>query len=77
MPAGPWRATVGRRCAELTCLVPTLVGWVVLPASIILGAGAMTLSLFGGGEPAPRAQFQMPTHEPMTLPALEPAEAMS
>jgi hypothetical protein len=45
--ARPWAATVrGGVVLELAYVVP-LVGWfVLLPASVILGAGAMTLSFF-------------------------------
>lgn len=70
-----WRATIrGGVALELTCLIP-IIGWLgVLPASIILGAGAMTLSLFAA---APRASLPSPNAQPAGLPALEPAEALS
>jgi hypothetical protein len=72
----PWRATVrGGVALELTCLVP-IIGWLgILPASIILGAGAMTLSLFTS-EPArpprPDADFE----ESLPLPDLQHTEAL-
>jgi hypothetical protein len=44
----PWRATIrGGVALELACLLP-IIGWFgFLPASIILGAGSITLSFFG------------------------------
>ena len=46
----PWRTTVrGGVVLELAYLLP-IVGWfVLLPMSMITGAGAVTLSFFGGG----------------------------
>lgn len=52
--ARPWAATVrGGVATELAWLVP-IVGWFALmPASVILGAGAVTLALLRPKEPAP------------------------
>jgi hypothetical protein len=43
----PWRATLrGSIVLELTCLLP-IIGWfLILPASIIIGSGATSLALF-------------------------------
>ena len=72
----PWRATVrGGVALELTCLIP-IVGWLgILPSSIILGAGAMTLSLFSREPTRPQpqpAEFE----ESLPLPELQHAEAL-
>jgi hypothetical protein len=73
----PWRATVrGGVALELTCLIP-IIGWLgILPASIILGAGAMTLSLFTS-EPTrshpPTGAFE----ESRSSPELQPVGALS
>ncbi len=72
----PWRATIrGGVALELTCLIP-IIGWLgILPASIILGAGAMTLSLFkaDASPPQPRPKT---TEESLPLPDLQHAEAL-
>jgi len=70
----PWRATVrGGVALECACLLP-IIGWLGLfPASIILGAGAVTLSFFTSGRRNP-VPTRLPARE---LPALEPAEALS
>ena len=44
----PWRATLrGGIVLELTYLLPILGWFLILPASIIIGSGAATLSLIG------------------------------
>lgn len=70
----PWRATVrGGIALECACLLP-IIGWLGLfPASIILGAGAATLSFFSPDRREPNTT-RLPARE---LPALEPAEALS
>ncbi|HXG66371.1 MAG TPA: hypothetical protein VNO70_14830, partial [Blastocatellia bacterium] len=43
----PWKATLrGSITLELTWLLPILGWFLILPASVIIGAGAMTMSLF-------------------------------
>jgi hypothetical protein len=45
--ARPWRATLrGGIILELTYLIPVLGWFVILPASMIIGAGAVTMGLF-------------------------------
>jgi hypothetical protein len=82
--ARPWAATVrGGVATELAWLVP-FVGWFgILPVSIVLGAGAATLSLFKAKErKEPTAPLGMPpAHEeppatPMGYAAHEPAEVL-
>jgi hypothetical protein len=70
----PWRATIrGGIAFECACLLP-VVGWLgLLPASLILGCGAVTLSFFAADR-QDRPSNCLPARE---LPALEPAEAMS
>ncbi|HET6250983.1 MAG TPA: hypothetical protein VFE47_25060 [Tepidisphaeraceae bacterium] len=79
----PWRATIrGGVALELACLIPVLGWFGILPISLIVGAGAATLSLFD--RPARRAAraslipaipSEMPARRPptaaMPLPALE------
>lgn len=75
----PWQATIrGGIALEFAFLLP-IVGWFgLLPASLILGAGATTLSFFW----TPRQDLQATLAanraraiEPQELPALEPVEA--
>lgn len=70
----PWRATIrGGVALECACLLP-VVGWLgLLPVSLILGCGAVTLSFFG------RDRREIPTTRPPAreLPSLEPMEAIS
>jgi len=75
----PWRATIrGGVALELTCLIP-IIGWLgILPASIILGAGAMTLSLFTSEPTRPQPQTRA-YEESLPLPEaseLQHAEAL-
>jgi len=74
----PWRATVrGGVALELTYLVP-IIGWFgVLPASMILGAGAMTMSLFKRDRAPGAAVLESRNLEPQHQPEMEPVEAMS
>ena len=64
--ARPWAATVrGGVAMELAWLVP-IVGWVgLLPASIVMGAGAVTLAMF---QRAPKTRV-IDTLAPPPLPA--------
>ena len=70
----PWRATIrGGIAFECACLLP-IVGWLgLLPASLILGCGAVTLSFFASDR-QDRPSNRLSARE---LPALEPAEALS
>jgi hypothetical protein len=48
----PWRATVrGGVVLEFACLLPVIGWFALLPMSLILGAGATTLSFFGAVPP--------------------------
>jgi hypothetical protein len=69
----PWKATVrGGIALEMAWLIPVL-GWLgLLPITLILGAGAMTLSFFGGVRKpetasawAPPALVPLPAPPPM------------
>lgn len=52
----PWRSTLrGGIALSLAYLIP-LPGWLLLPASFFVGAGAMTLSFFGRNRPDPDAR---------------------
>ena len=85
--ARPWAATVrGGVVLELAWL-PPILGWPgLLFASIILGAGAMTLSFFRVKEPASETVVPTPLRSSMVPPAAieatpgyivrEPAEAL-
>jgi hypothetical protein len=74
----PWRATVrGGIALELTYLVP-IIGWFgVLPASIILGAGAMTLSFFKWDKASGAVSFETRGLESQAVTEMEPAEVLS
>ena len=81
--ARPWLATIrGGLALELACLLP-VIGWVgLLPASLVLGAGAVTLSFFGPPRRNIHASLYANSVRPgqsqvQELPSLEPAEAMS
>ncbi len=54
--ARPWLATLrGALCLVMSATIP-FVGWfLICPAALVIGAGAMTLSLFNRAEPDPRA----------------------
>ena len=76
----PWRTTVrGGIVLELAYLLP-IVGWfVLLPFSVIMGAGAITLSFFGG-DPKPNLRGTLAAsrsaHDDIAdLPSVEPQEA--
>jgi len=72
----PWRATVrGGVALELSCLIP-IIGWLgIFPASIILGAGAMTLSFFTS-EPTQSQSQTGDFEQSLRLPELQHAEAL-
>jgi len=80
--ARPWAATVrGGVALELAWLVP-IVGWIgLLPASIVLGTGAVTLAMFSRKpkqEPAETAPPPLPQSysTPAAYHVPEPAEVM-
>ena len=84
--ARPWAATVrGGVALELAWLVP-IVGWIgLLPASVVMGTGAVTLAMFGRtAAPPPQSppaeNVAPPLPQAFSTPAAhhvpEPAEAL-
>jgi hypothetical protein len=77
----PWWPTVrGGAALELACLFPVIGWFVLLPATLMLGVGAITLSFFGPGS-APDLRSTLAANRPYSapsriqpLPELEPQE---
>jgi hypothetical protein len=82
----PWRATLrGGVVLEFAFLLPLIGGFVLLPATIILGAGATTLAFFGPATPRDLHQTLAANRDAnghrfagdvRDLPTLEPQEAI-
>jgi hypothetical protein len=70
----PWRATIrGGVALELACLIPVLGWFGILPISLIIGAGAMTLTLFSGTKRHDAPAFSGPPMLPQS--SYRPAES--
>lgn len=69
----PWRETLrGGIALELSYLVPILGWFVILPVSVVLGAGAATLALVAPRRKAPVAAAPEPVREPIVYAEIAP-----